>query len=242
MHDGQMLFDSSATWNNQEWGVDEMITRLMQENKIKPTIVVGMWNTEDRHPEYFPQKPFESLPEELRTSLLDPKLPKEKKIFKREVNSDSYLKFIVYELKPFIDSNYSTLTSAEHTSIMGSSMGGLISMYALCEYPEVFGNAACLSTHWIGTVYNLHNPMPDAFASYLSDNLPLAGNNKIYFDYGTEALDSFYEPYQKNVDSIMRSRGYNQRNWKTMKFEGHDHSEKSWGNRLHIPLEFLLGI
>ena len=55
MQDGQMLFDSSVTWNKQEWGVDETISSLQQENKIKDCIVVGIWNTgAGRHSEYFP--------------------------------------------------------------------------------------------------------------------------------------------------------------------------------------------
>ena len=62
MHDGQMLFDSTTTFNKTEWGVDECLTKLMREGKIKNTIVVGIWNTkENRHQEYFPQKPYESL-------------------------------------------------------------------------------------------------------------------------------------------------------------------------------------
>lgn len=62
-------------------------------------------------------------------------------------NADNYLRFLVEEVKPFIDKEYSTNKSVEHTFVMGSSMGGLISLYALCEYPEVFGGAACMSTH-----------------------------------------------------------------------------------------------
>ncbi|MEO0625387.1 MAG: alpha/beta hydrolase-fold protein, partial [Bacteroidota bacterium] len=130
----------------------------------------------------------------------------------------------------------------EQTFIAGSSMGGLISMYAICEYPEVFSRAACLSTHWIGTFDTLNNPIPDAFANYLTDNLPSPENHKIYFDFGTETLDAFYEPYQIIADSIMVSRGYDEQNWTTQKFEGENHSERAWHKRLHIPVSFLAGV
>jgi hypothetical protein len=64
----------------------------------------------------------------------------------------------------------------------------------------------------------------------------------IYFDYGTETLDKWYEAYQKKVDALIEKAGYiSGENWKTMKFEGDDHSEKSWSRRLDIPLKFLLG-
>lgn len=59
MHDGQMLFDASKTWNNQEWMIDETLGKLLNEDKIKKTIVVGIWNSgEGRHSDYFPQKTF----------------------------------------------------------------------------------------------------------------------------------------------------------------------------------------
>ncbi|MEL7376515.1 MAG: alpha/beta fold hydrolase [Bacteroidota bacterium] len=243
MHDGQMLFDSTKSWNKQEWGVDEVVGTLLEENNIRPTIVVGVWNTELRHSEYFPQKPFESLDEDVQDSLLHISFGgPEDQLFKAEVQSDNYLKFLVQELKPFIDEQYATHTGMEQTFIAGSSMGGLISMYAICEYPEVFSRAACLSTHWIGTFDTLNNPIPDAFANYLTDNLPSPENHKIYFDFGTETLDAFYEPYQIVADSIMVSRGYSEQNWTTQKFEGENHSERAWHKRLHIPVTFLAGV
>ena len=62
MHDGQMLFDPSDNEDNTEWGVDEKLSKLIEERKIDPCIVVGVWNSGlGRHSDYFPKKPFESL-------------------------------------------------------------------------------------------------------------------------------------------------------------------------------------
>ncbi|WP_439881169.1 alpha/beta hydrolase [Pontibacter sp. MBLB2868] len=243
MHDGQMLFDSTLTWNNQEWGVDETMSRLMQENKIEDCIVVGIWNSgKSRHSDYFPQKPFESLPQDYQDQLtVIPKGIKEMILFSSGVQSDKYLKFLVTELKPYIDSTFSTKPDRENTFILGSSMGGLVSAYAICEYPEVFGGAACLSTHWIGTFTTRNNPIPAAFMAYLKENLPSPETHRIYFDYGTETLDALYEPYQKQVDEIMKEKGYTSQSWITKKFEGEDHSERAWRKRLATPVRFLLG-
>lgn len=240
MHDGQMLFDAKTTFNQTEWGVDECLTQLFREGKIKNTIVVGIWNTkENRHQEYFPQKPYENLSKEdkekVGMSLEKIGLSKELK-----PNSDNYLKFIVEELKPFVDNTYSTLQNKENTFIAGSSMGGLISMYAICEYPQIFGGAACLSTHWPGTFEVENNPIPESFYTYLKEKLPNPTNNKIYFDYGTVDLDAMYPPLQAKVDEIMISKGFTKENWITIKFEGENHSENAWKKRLHIPMEFLL--
>lgn len=124
---------------------------------------------------------------------------------------------------------------------MGSSMGGLISLYAICEYPDVFGAAACLSTHWPGIFTMENNPIPEAFYRYLENNLPDPRKNKIYFDFGTATLDAMYPPLQAEVDKIMIKKGFSSGSWQTLKFEGEDHSEKAWKKRLPIPLTFLFG-
>ena len=144
------------------------------------------------------------------------------------------------ELKPFIDKNYSTYTNKENTFIVGSSMGALISMYAICEYPDIFGGAACLSTHWPGSFTVDNNPVPNAFLNYMRDNLPNPKHHKIYFDYGDQTLDALYPPLQNNVDIVMRSKGYSKNNWMTQFFPGDNHSELSWNKRLDIPIVFLL--
>lgn len=241
MHDGQMLFDSSTTWNHQEWGADEILSKLLQEKKIKNCIVVAVWNNgQKRHVEYFPQKPFENLPQEqkeLVTAQLQ-KAGRTKEEFKPI--SDNYLKFLVTELKPFIDKTYSTYTNRKNTFVAGSSMGGLISLYAICEYPTVFGGAACLSTHWPGIFSMDNNPVPEAFFNYMNNHLPNPKNHKIYFDYGDQTLDAMYPPLQKKADEVMKAKGFTELNWMTQFFPGDEHSEIAWNKRLHIPLLFLL--
>ena len=205
------------------------------------TIIAGIWNTEYRHSEYFPQKPFESLEQAFQDSLInEAQRYGETSLFKSEILSDNYLRFIVEELKPYIDKHYPTLSDFKHTTIAGSSMGGLISMYALCEYPEVFSAAACLSTHWVGTFDTLNNPIPKAFENYLDQNLPPPNKHKIYFDFGTATLDALYEPYQIRIDSVMSQHAYEDNLWITKKYEGKDHSENAWKERLATPLEFIL--
>jgi enterochelin esterase-like enzyme len=242
MHDGQMLFDSSITWNKQEWGVDEVLGNLIKEGKVRKTIVVGVWNGGDtRHADYFPQKPFEALPLPTQDSILNhARRDRQTLIFPIPLRSDDYLRFLVQELKPYVDEHYATLPGMENTFIAGSSMGGLISLYALCEYPEVFAGAACISTHWIGIFREKDNPIPAKFMEYMTNHLPDPETHRIYFDYGTETLDAFYEPFQRQADSVMIEKGFREDSWMTRKFPGDDHSEQSWTRRLHIPLNFLL--
>jgi hypothetical protein len=242
MHDGQMLFDASNTWNHQEWGVDETMAKLSVHENLMDCIIVGIWNNGPaRHSEYFPQKPFEQLPKPFRDSLINNATrTTHSHLFSQGIQSDNYLCFLTSELKPFIDSAYSTLADASHTFIAGSSMGGLISMYALCEYPNIFGGAACLSTHWPGIFSVDNNPIPNAFLNYFKETIPSPENHLFYFDFGTATLDSLYEPFQAHADTILSQKGYNSTNWSTIKWEGADHSERAWNERLRTPLLLLL--
>lgn len=237
MHDGQMLFDAVTTWNKQAWEVDDTVGKLLKGSKIKDCIVIGIWNNgEFRHSEYYPQKTLESLPEETRDFII-------KNSLKNKPLADNYLKFLVEELKPFIDKNFSTKKDVKNTFIAGSSMGGLISIYAICEYPNIFGGAAGISTH-LPMVGDPKTPkietVPASFRSYLEKNLPKTNSRKIYFDYGDQTLDAYYPPLQKKVDELMKAKGWTEKAWITKFFAGDDHSEKSWAKRLNIPLEWLL--
>lgn len=242
MHDGQMLYDAATTWNKQAWEADEVAGKLIAEEITQKFIIVGVWNNSSkRHPEYFPQKPYESLTpieKDTVTAQLQ-KVGRTKEAF--QPLSDLYLKFLVTELKPYVDKNYATFSDNSHTFIAGSSMGGLISLYAICEYPAVFGGAACMSTHWPGTFATTNNPVPTAFIKYLQQHLPDPKTHKIYFDYGDQTLDAMYPKLQDNVDTVMVAKGYTSRQWMTKFFPGKDHSEKSWHERLAIPLTFLIG-
>lgn len=221
------------------WAVDSIATKLIGENKIEPMIIVAIWNNgSKRYVEYFPEKAAEYLPKDEREKLESLAIQMGMPI--KDFLGDEYLKFIVNELKPYIDQNYRTLPDVKNTSVCGSSMGGLISMYAICEYPDVFGQAACVSTHW-PILFNNDNMTPsETVREYMVQHLPSPDNHRIYFDYGTKTLDVFYEVHQDKVDDIMRDKGFVEgKNWVTKKFQGAAHNEESWRKRLDIILEFL---
>lgn len=135
MHDGQNLFDNATSFAG-EWKVDEILDSLYTYRGFS-AIVVAIYNDEkERINEYSPWK---------NDSL--------------GIGGDGekYVKFIVNTLKPFIDRHYRTLSGRENTAIMGSSMGGLISLYAALEYPDVFGKAAIFSPSlWFSPKMNIY--------------------------------------------------------------------------------------
>ena len=236
MHDGQMLFDANTSWNHQEWQVDEVIGNLIQKGTIRPCIVVGIDNTDNRLGEYFPQKLCRYLnPKHL--AGIDTTL----------FAADNYLRFLTRELKPFIDSHYLTHTGPEHTFTLGSSMGGLISFYAICEYPHIFGGAACMSTHLSfimpqapGTPAFNNKPWAEAFRKYISKNLPKPNSHLLYMDRGTVELDGTYQPYQDAITRLIISKGWDTQHFTARTFIGHKHMETYWAARLATPITFLL--
>ncbi len=226
MHDGQNLFDPAIAHAGIDWGVDETMTRLIRAGAIREAIVVGVWNTPKRLAEYLPQKAVTG-------NSLSGDVLGEQRLTRKELAADAYLRFLVRELKPFIDSTYRTRPGREDTFTMGSSAGALVSIYALTEYPEVFGGAGGVSTHW---------PIGDGMViGYLEKHLPAAPGHLFYFDHGTATLDQWYEPYQRRVDALMRRRGYTEGvDWITRKYQGAEHDEAAWRARVDVPLTFFL--
>ena len=233
MFDGQNIFHGTKGWSGEYsrgWEVDEKLDSLIKTKKIPPIMVVGIFNVQEKRAvEYMPAKPGDLLSQRIEET--DNEWYRSFKNTPPE--SDEQLKFIVEELKPFIDGHFKTKKDRANTFVGGSSMGGLISLYAICEYPDVFGGAACLSTHWV--------PFDGYFLEYIKENLPDPTTHKIYFDYGTEGLDGEYEPFQLIADKAMQERGFEKNNnWMTIKFEGAKHHEDDWRNRFHMPMTFLL--
>lgn len=235
LHDGQMLFDASTTWNRQSWNLAPTAARLIAARQVRDFIAVGIWNTgATRFNEYFPQAFLAHLPEgPARDQLWARGFAKAPPL------ADAYLRFVVEELKPAIDARFHTRPGRAGCAVAGSSMGGLISVYALCEYPQVFGAAAGLSTHWIGG-YERNEAIPAAALAYLRQRLPAPGTHRLYLDRGTTELDALYDRAQDQVDALLRERGWGPPQWVSRVFEGQGHHERAWAERLEQPLRHLL--
>lgn len=232
MHDGQHALDPATAKHGITWGVREALTRLMGEGAIPGCIVVGVWNSSERRRDYMPQGLFEGPDADAARQFFAAKFPAG--YIEGPPASDGYLRFIVEELKPMIDARYRSLPDQPNTFVMGSSMGGLISLNAIEQYPGVFFGAGCLSTHWIAG--------ENLLVDYLGARLPAPADHRLYFDFGTITLDEAYEPFQIRMDGWLERAGYARgRNWTTLKFEGAAHTEAAWRARVDLPLRFLLG-
>jgi enterochelin esterase-like enzyme len=200
---------------------------------LRDFIVVGPWNNGKlRFAEYFPQAWLPRLDATWRQALA------ERALF-GPPRSDAYLRFLVEELKPAIDSRYATRSGRDDCFLMGSSMGGLISCYGLCEYPQVFGGAACLSTHWIGG-FERNEVVPAAAQAYLREKLPPPESVRLWMDRGDRELDALYDRAQARIDRLMADKGFKPPRFSTRVYAGSGHNETDWQQHLADPLRFLL--
>ncbi len=203
MHDGQNLFDAGTAAFGVAWDVGTTMDRLIAGGAIEPAIVVGIDNTKDRMDEYTP--------------CCDPKHGGGK--------IDAYMAFIVDTVKPWADANLRTLPDREHTAIMGSSLGGLASVYIAQRHPEIFSKAGGMSaSFWWND---------GAF----SKNLPARQPVKFYIDAGSKK--DGIEHTLKMRDAML-AQGY-KLNEDLYFYESPDgvHNEKSWAARAHLPLTWF---
>ena len=245
MQDGQNLFDSESSFSSVAWEMDRVVTSLAESGKITTTpVIVGIHNRGAdglRANDYFPQKAIDYIADEDRdkTSLWQ-------NLGTRGALGDEYARFIAEILKPVIDSHYNVSTDRESTVAMGSSMGALMSLYLLCEYPNVFGASACLSTHWVGSLsLNSDFSMNDdpvcarALLDYLDDNLPDMECHRLYMDQGSEGWDAGYIIYEDMAREIVSGHNPPDGNFMTNDVPGAGHNEWFWQQRVDVPLTFL---
>ena len=217
MHDGQNLFDGATSFiPGQEWRVDETAEALIKAGKIEPLIIVGIYNTgAERVNEY--------------TAAQDPK-------YKAGGKGDLYGRFMVEELKPFIDKTYRTKSDAQHTGMGGSSLGGLISIYLGLKYPKVFTRVAVVSPAvWWADNHIVH----------FTENQSRRPSLRIWLDIGTKEGRDAPEA-QRTVEgarllrtTLTRKGWKEEKDLKYFEAEGAEHNEKAWAARTPEILEFL---
>jgi hypothetical protein len=239
--DGQMLFDAGTTWNKQEWRADETAAALMAAGRTRPFIVVGVWNPgAARHAEYFPEAPFRALPEAVQARLLAAERPNGPALFSTAPYGEAFLRWLRGPLLREVESRYAVSRDRTERVVIGASMGGLASLYAVVEHPDAFGGVGALSTHWPGIVPEAGNPVPAAFFADLRERLPAPGRHRLYFDHGDATLDAFYPPLQAEADRIAVARGWAFPDYRSLAFPGAEHSENAWAARLDGVFAFLL--
>ncbi len=205
MHDGQNIIDPTTSFGGFDWRIDEVVDSLLKKNRIEEIIVVGIYNSKDRELEYS-----------------DTKLGR------------AYVEFVIHTLKPLIDSTYRTKPQPEHTGVMGSSMGGLISFLFAWWHPEVFSKAGCLSSAFLVD----SNKILKEVKMYSGSKMKV----HIYLDNGSVGLEARLKPGYDEMITLLKEKGYTK--GKDLEYfydEGAEHNERAWARRVWRPLVFMFG-
>ena len=211
LNDGQNLFDGATSYiKGEDWGVDETVEQLIEAGEIEPLIIVGIYNTGE--------------------SRVDDYTPSPDSRFNRGGNADKYGKFLVEELKPFIDRTYRSKPGASHTGLGGSSLGGLVSLHLGLEHPSVFGKLLIMSPSvwWDrGTIVRQ------------VQRLEVKPSTRIWLDVGThEGLAP--AKHVRVLRDALRMRGWRLgSDLEYFEAKGALHNEIAWGDRVAPALRFL---
>lgn len=215
MHDGQNIVDPKTSAFGKDWQIDESCTRLLESKKIKPIIVVGIYNTSDRSKEYLPGQ-----------------------------HGQLYAKFITTKLKPLIDQSYRTRPNRESTAIGGSSAGGVCAFRIAWDQSDIFSTAICMSpsfryerhngTHVVNYVSEFEEtPKPKQVPFFYIDNGGIG--LEVVLQKG---IDAMLEAMQvKGLKAGQQRSPDCNYIWK--KYPQARHDEAAWADRFPAVLELL---
>ncbi|WP_298191943.1 alpha/beta hydrolase-fold protein [Novosphingobium sp.] len=236
MHDGHNLFDLKNSNFNKIWAADKAMLTVMGQG-IEPRIIVGIWAPgEDRFRQYLPRPAYDAAPPALKAKM--------DAIAAAPVISDAYLAWLAGPLKTWVDASFRTRPGREDTAIAGSSMGGLMSCYAIAARPDGYGQAACISSHWpaIGpdTIKGFNSETLALWTGFFDRTMGAPAGRRIWMDHGTATLDAFYAPYQEPIDAEFAKLGWRRgSDFESRIYPGAEHEENAWAARLPEIFEWL---
>lgn len=224
MHDGQNLFEASNSFGGKTWRVAEALSDMTEFAEELP-VVIGPWNSGvTRAAEYAPQdvleeckEPYEFVGKQVETPLL----------------GNSYQQELVEEIIPAVGELFELRTNSRSIAIAGSSMGGIASLYAIAKYPEKYGTAISLSTHF---------PMSTlSFVEQFMSKLPSPeSGHRIWLDRGTTELDATYAKHHDFAIEKLHELGYKHPQLESHIYPGTGHNETDWSLRIKYILQWWL--
>lgn len=231
-HDGQNVFDRETSTHRRSWKMANSAIRVSEELGLVPPAIIGVFHSRSKENPWgrildlAPQDPFQNGVSTAESASSEISL--------EDLQGNRYLEQITEEIAPAICEELGLDLSDLNKAVIGSSMGGLASLYAIGKRPDFFTTALALSTHWPAG----ENALVDA----LVESLPEPRTHKIWMSHGTRGLDAGYGPFQEYADKKMSEAGWRiGENFSTRIYKRSGHNERSWSKYLDDPMKFWLG-
>lgn len=236
-HDGQNVFDKNTATRRQTWQMAQSAHRVFTRNGFQPPLIIAVFHSGHRNnywgraKDLTPPQPFKEGVEPIVAARgLFPKNREELSV--DDLHGDEYLAHITDVITPEISQKFLE-RQPKNTAIIGSSMGGLASLYALGRRPDFFSTGLALSPHWIIG----EKPL----AEWLINALPEPGAHQVWMSRGTKGLDAHYGPTQDYANELMKNRHYRiGKDFLSHIFPRTGHNERSWASYLDQVMEFWL--
>jgi predicted alpha/beta superfamily hydrolase len=227
-HDGQNIFDRKTASFLYTWKLTQASIRIARELKQTPPLIIGVFHSSSkadphgRGKDLCPEDPF-------REGMQPTNSPS---MTASDLHGNKYLQTIFDEILPELARKTSTSISPNKTAMIGSSMGGLATLYSAIKFHDRFHTALALSPHW--TLAG--NPLID----WMIPKLPRDSAIRIWMSRGTKGLDAEYEPFQDRVDRMMEDLGWDSKRFMSKVYHRTAHNERSWASYVDEPLRFWL--
>lgn len=229
-HDGQNIFDPATSTHRATWRMAQSAIRVSKEIGITPPVIIGVFHSRSatnpwgRILDLAPQDPFQNGV---------PAYQNNDEISLENLQGNNYLEQITDLITPTICQKLRLDIAHMNKAVIGSSLGGLASLYAIAKRPDFFTTALALSTHWTAGEIPLVEAILDSF--------PTPGQHKIWMSRGTRGHDAHYGDFQDHADKKMLQAGWREgEDFITRVYKRSGHNERSWSKYLDQPMKFWL--
>ena len=227
-HDGQNIFDKKTATFISTWKLAHTSTRIAHEQKKVAPLIIGVFHSSNKQDPFgrakdlCPEDPF----------LMGIRASEPSEITSQDLRGNAYLETIFDEIVPDIAMRTHSQVNPNKTAMIGSSLGGLATLYSAIKHSDKFQTALALSPHW--TLAG--EPLVD----WIIPRLPNDRKFRIWMSRGTKGLDKHYESLQERANRLMIELGWTTSQFKSQVFEGYAHNERSWAKSVSEPLRFWL--
>jgi predicted alpha/beta superfamily hydrolase len=227
-HDGQNIFDRKTATFIYTWKLAQNAIRVAEEEGKKAPLIIGVFHSSspvDPHGRGKDLTPEDAFREGVKAAM-----PTQLNV--EQLHGNKYLEKIFNVIAPALIGETRSSVTPETSAMIGSSMGGLATLYSAIRFKEKFHTALALSPHWpLGG-----EPLVD----WMINKLPNQDHFRIWMSRGTKGLDASYKPFQDRADALMRKLGWDESSFRSKVYHRTAHNERSWASYVNEPLRFWL--